>query len=124
MSLHVNDGLIIVKFQLVLNQALIVTISEDKMQIVKVPGRNKKHKILVYALSTCGWCKRAKQFLKDNNVEYEYIDVDLCNLEDKQKIFKEIQSRGGILAYPTLIIDNKTLFTGAPQDKLKEALEI
>lgn len=63
------------------------------MQTVKVPRRNKKHKILVYALSTCGWCKRAKQFLKDNDVDYEYIDVDLCNLEDKQKIFKEIKSR-------------------------------
>ena len=94
------------------------------MQTVKVPGRNKKHKILVYALSTCGWCKRAKQFLKDNKIEYEYIDVDLCNLDDKQKIFKEIQSRGGILAYPTLIIDNKTLLTGAPQDKLREVLGI
>ena len=107
-----------------LNQAVIITIVGNKMQIVKVPGKNKKHKILVYSISTCGWCKRAKQFLKDNDVEYEYIDVDFCNLEDKQKIFKEIQSRGGILAYPTLIIDNKTLLTGAPQDKLKVVLEI
>ena len=94
------------------------------MQTVKVPGKNNKHKVLVYAISTCGWCKRAKQFLKDNNVEYEYLDVDQCNWEDKQKIWQDIQSRGGTLAYPTIIIDNKKLLTGAPQDKLKEALEI
>jgi len=100
------------------------TISGDKMQTVKVPGRNNKHKVLVYAISTCGWCKRAKQFLKDNNVEYEYVDVDLCSMVDKQKIMNDIQSRGGMLAYPTLIIDNKTLLTGGSSDKLKEVLEI
>jgi len=94
------------------------------MQTVKVMGKNNKHKVLMYALNICGWCKRAKQFLKDNEVEYEYIDVDLCSMADKQKIRQDIQNRGGILAYPTLIIDNKTVLTGAPQDKLKEVLEI
>ena len=91
---------------------------------VKVSGRNNNHKVLVYAISTCGWCKRAKQFLKDNDVEFEYVDVDLCGMADKQKIRQKIQSRGGTLAYPTLIIDHKILLTGAPQDKLKEVLEI
>ncbi len=94
------------------------------MKTTKVPGQNNKHKVLIYSISTCGWCNRAKKFLKENNVEFEYIDIDKCNFEDKQKIIKDIQSRGGSLAYPTLIIDNKTLLTGAPQDKLKEILEL
>ena len=94
------------------------------MQSIKVPGRNNKHKVLIYSISTCGWCNRAKKFLKDNNVEFEYIDIDLCNMDDKRKIIKDIQSRGGSLAYPTLIIDNKILLTGAPQDKLREILEL
>lgn len=94
------------------------------MQSIKVPGRNNKHKVLIYSISTCGWCNRAKKFLKDNNVEFEYIDIDLCSMEDKRKIIKDIQSRGGSLAYPTLIIDNKILLTGAPQDKLREILEL
>ena len=94
------------------------------MNTVKVPGRNNKHKVLMYALSTCGWCKRAKQFLKDNDVEFEYVDVDTSSIGDKEKIRKDIQSRGGIQAYPTLIIDDKILLTGAPQDKLREVLGI
>jgi glutaredoxin-like protein NrdH len=94
------------------------------MQTIKVPRKNNKHKVLVYALSTCGWCKRAKQFLKDNAIEFEYIDVDICGMEDKEKIRQDIQNRGGTLAYPTVIIDNKILLTGAPQDKLREVLEI
>jgi len=94
------------------------------MQTTKISGKNNKHKVLVYAISTCGWCKRAKTFLNENNVEYEYVDIDLINDEDKEKIRQDIQNRGGPLAYPTLIIDNKTLLTGAPQDKLKEVLQI
>jgi len=94
------------------------------MQTVKVPGRNNKHKVLLYALSTCGWCKRAKNFLKDNDIEFEYVDLDLCSWEDKNKIRKDIQSRGGRLAYPTVIIDNKILLTGASPNKLREVLEI
>ncbi len=48
-----------------------------------------------------------KQFLKDNDVAYEYVDVDLCDEEDKQKIRADIQKRGGALSYPTTIIDDK-----------------
>ncbi len=55
------------------------------MQTTKVPGRNKKHRVLMYALSTCGWCKQAKRFLRDQSVEFEYIDVDLCGHEDRDE---------------------------------------
>lgn len=94
------------------------------MNVVKVEGKNKKHKILLYALSTCAWCKMAKQFLKDNNIEYEYVDVDLCGDEDKERIKKEILNLGGLLIYPTIIVDDTILIQGFRKDKLKEVLEI
>ena len=92
------------------------------MQFSKVEGEKKGHKVIVYALSTCVWCKMTKQFLKDNNVEYEYVDVDLCSEEDKEKIRQEIQSKGGSLSYPTTIIDDKTVVTGFRKDLLKVVL--
>lgn len=94
------------------------------MQFSKVSGQKRQHKVIVYALSTCAWCKMTKQFLKDNDVEYEYIDVDLCQEEDKQKIREHIQSKGGPLSYPTIIVDDNMLITGFRKDKLKEALGI
>jgi glutaredoxin-like protein NrdH len=94
------------------------------MKRVKVPGKNNKHKVLMYAISTCGWCKRAKEFLQGNDVEYEYIDVDLASEDDRQKIRQDIINRGGRLAYPTIIVDNESLLTGASPEKLKEVLEI
>jgi len=94
------------------------------MQLSTVSGKNSKHKVLVYALSTCVWCKMTKQFLKDNGIEFEYVDVDLCDEEDKVKIRQHIQSKGGNLSYPIIIIDDEILITGFRKDKLKEALGI
>jgi glutaredoxin-like protein NrdH len=94
------------------------------MNFSRVSGKNSKHKVLVYALSTCVWCKMTKQFLKDNDIEYEYVNVDLCDEDDKVKIRQHIQSKGGNLSYPTIIIDGEILITGFRKDKLKEALGI
>lgn len=65
-----------------------------------------------------------KQYLKDNDVEYEYVDVDLCSEKDKEKIRAHILSKGGSLSYPTIIIDDEILITGFRKDKIKEALGI
>jgi glutaredoxin len=96
----------------------------DSVNIVKVAGKNNKHKVLMYAISTCAWCKMTKRFLNENNVEYEYVDVDLTNDEDHEKIREEIVGRGGEPTYPTLIIDDKTVINGFRKDKIKEALDL
>jgi glutaredoxin-like protein NrdH len=94
------------------------------MKKSKVEGKNKTHKVLVYALSTCAWCKMTKKYLKDNDVEYEYVDVDQTSDEDHEKIREDMVRKGGEPSYPTIIIDDKTLITGFRKDKLKEALGI
>jgi glutaredoxin len=94
------------------------------METIKVPGKNNKHKILLYAISTCAWCKRAKKFLTENNIEYEYVNVDLCSKEDREKIRETILGRGGRLSYPTVIVDDRILITGFNGRQLREALEI
>jgi glutaredoxin len=94
------------------------------MDTVKVEGKNNKHKVLMYAISTCAWCKMTKRFLKDNDVQYEYVDVDLTSDEDHEKIREEIVSRGAEPSYPTIIVDGKTVITGFRKDQIKEALEL
>jgi glutaredoxin-like protein NrdH len=94
------------------------------MEFSKVSGKKNNHKVTLYALSTCVWCKLTKQFLNENEVSYEFVDVDLLDEEDKQKVRQTITSKGGSLTYPTTIIDDKVVITGFRKDKLKEALEI
>jgi glutaredoxin len=64
-----------------------------------------------------------KQFLKDNSIEFEYVDVDLCDRADRETVHKHIKSKGGDLTYPTLIVDGKTLISGFRKDTIKKVLE-
>jgi glutaredoxin-like protein NrdH len=94
------------------------------MQFSKVSGKKNDHKVTLYALSTCVWCKLTKQFLSDNSIAYEYVDVDLLDDNDKSKVHETITNKGGSLSYPTTIIDEKTVITGFRKDQLKEALGV
>lgn len=94
------------------------------MKIEKVQGKNNKQKVFMYALSTCAWCRMTKQFLKDNDIEFEYVDVDKCNGEDLEKIKGDILNKGGSLSYPVIILNDKTLINGFRKDKIKETLGI
>ncbi len=94
------------------------------MKIEKVPGKNNKNKVFLYALSTCAWCKMTKQYLKDNDVEFEYVDVDLCSKEELDKVKKDILSKGGSLSYPVIIVNDRILINGFRKDKIKETLGI
>lgn len=94
------------------------------MQYQKVSGKNTNHKVTLYALSTCVWCKLTKQFLNENGVAYEFVDVDLLSEDDKDKAHTAITSKGGMLTYPTTIIDDKILITGYRKEQLKEVLGV
>ncbi len=94
------------------------------MDTVKVRGNKSTHKVLVYALSTCGWCKMTKDFLRDRDIEYEYIDVDLCSVEDRARVRADIVERGGTPNFPTLIIDDETLITGFDERRIREVLDL
>jgi glutaredoxin len=63
-----------------------------------------------------------KQYLNDNGIEYEFVDVDLLDDNDKSKVHSTIIGKGGALSYPTTIVDDKTVITGFRKDLLKEAL--
>ncbi|MBC7130352.1 glutaredoxin family protein [Candidatus Bathyarchaeota archaeon] len=94
------------------------------MEFVKVPGEKRKHKVLMYAISTCVWCKLTKSFLKEQNVEYEYVDVDLIGPEEREKVKRHILEMGGRLSYPAIIIDDELIINGFRKDKLTEVLEL
>lgn len=92
------------------------------MERVKVKGVIDKHQVLLYALSTCGWCKMTKAYLRDSEIAYEYIDVDKCTPEERETIHQDIKKRGARLAFPTIIVDDKTVITGFKKDEIKKAL--
>ena len=86
-----------------------------------VDGENKG-KIVLYALSTCVWCKKTKEFLKRIGVEYDYIYVDLLKGKERDEIIKEVGKWNPRRSYPTVVIDDKISVAGFKEDEIKKAL--
>jgi glutaredoxin len=93
------------------------------MEKVKVEGSKKDKKVFLYTLSTCGWCKKTKDFLKENNIEYEYIDVDKCSRDEQKKIIQELRDKKVPAAFPIIIIDDRTI-SGFKEKQLSKELDL
>jgi len=93
------------------------------MKIEHVKGENKG-KIMLYALSTCGWCKKTKKFLDYLGVEYNYIYLDHLEGNEKERTVEEIMKWNPRCSFPTLVINNKKCIVGFKEEKIKEALVV
>jgi glutaredoxin len=92
-----------------------------KYEIIK--GKNKKHHVKIYTLSTCGWCKKTKELLKELDVEYEYIDVDTLTGNDMLQVSEEVKKYNKFRTYPTIVIDKgKHVILGFNDTEIKEHL--
>lgn len=78
-------------------------------------------KVMLYAISTCGWCKKTKRFLESNGVEYEFCDVDLLEGEEQEKVREEVARHNPRRSYPTLVVDGAVV-VGFDEDRLREVL--
>jgi glutaredoxin-like protein NrdH len=91
------------------------------MKLEHVAGR-KKGDITLFALSTCGWCKKTKALLGELGVDYNYVFVDLIPEEEKDEVMKEVMKWNPDCSFPTLVVDNKTCLVGFRPDEMKELL--
>jgi glutaredoxin len=91
------------------------------MKIEHVNGINKG-KIMLYALSTCVWCKKTKKLLDDLGVEYNYIYVDFLKGDEKDEAIDKIMKCNPRSSFPTLLLDDKECIVGFNEKQIKEAL--
>ena len=89
------------------------------MALQHVAGKNKG-KIVVYALSTCPWCRKTKNLLNELGVEYFFGDVDLMDDEEKMEALKVIRKWNPGASFPTIIIDDAKSIVGFQEEKIKE----
>ena len=75
-------------------------------------------KTIVYSSQTCPWCNVAKDFLKENNIEFESKNVG-ADLAARN----ELLQKTGQMAIPVLDIDG-TVIIGFDQQAISKALNI
>ena len=91
------------------------------MAMEHVEGKNKGN-VVLYALSTCGWCKKTRMLLEDLGVEFNYVYVDLTEGEERSKVIEDVQKWNPQLSFPTVVINNKDVIVGFKEDEIKEKL--
>jgi glutaredoxin len=92
------------------------------MDMKHVAGK-KKGKVMLYALSTCGWCKKTKALLNELGVEYDYTDVDLLRGAEQEEALKQIKKFNPECNFPTMIINDSKCIIGYKEDDIREALK-
>ncbi|MFH1316389.1 MAG: glutaredoxin domain-containing protein [Candidatus Woesearchaeota archaeon] len=74
-------------------------------------------KVKIYSTPTCPWCVRAKEFLKENKVEFENHDV-----ASDEAARNEMIEKSGQMGVPVIIVDD-VVIVGFDQNALKAALD-
>ncbi|KPJ66390.1 MAG: glutaredoxin [Coxiella sp. DG_40] len=91
------------------------------MVVEHVSGRNAGQ-VMLYALSTCVWCKKTRQLLDDLGVEYNYEYVDLLQGEEREGAIETVKRWNPRCTFPTLVINNECV-VGFDEGKIRELLK-
>ena len=78
---------------------------------------------MLYALSTCGWCARTKDLLRELGVDFDYLYVDLLEDHEQHTVLNEIEKWNPKGSFPTLVIRDKKSIVGFREEEIREALK-
>ncbi|MBN2109746.1 MAG: glutaredoxin family protein [Methanosarcinaceae archaeon] len=79
-------------------------------------------KVLMYTLSTCPWCMRAKKFFRERDIPFEFIDYDKADEQTQKMIREDCESHGEEIAFPFIKIGEDVVVGYNPR-KYSEFLE-
>jgi glutaredoxin-like protein NrdH len=93
------------------------------MAVEHVSGKNKGI-VMLYALSTCGWCAKTKELLRQLGVEFSFVYVDLLEDSEQDDAMNTIEKWNPSGSFPTLVINNKKAIVGFREQEIREALNV
>ena len=79
--------------------------------------------VMVYALSTCPYCKMTKKFLEESNVEFDSVDVDLLEGEERSSTIAKVKDLSGGTSFPVVDVDGEVI-VGFNKVRLKQLLGV
>ncbi len=88
-------------------------------------GENNPYDICVYALSTCGFCKKGINFLREKNFKFRYIYVDMMGQDIRMRTKKELSDKyNERIGFPFVVInDGEKILVGFKEEKWKDTFK-
>ncbi len=74
--------------------------------------------VTIYSTPTCYFCKKAKEFFKKNNIQYDEV-----NVSESEKSLDDFVKMSGSRAVPVIVINGEQ-FLGYDEEVLKKKLAI
>ena len=93
------------------------------MKVEHVNGK-RVGKVMLYALSTCGWCHKTKEFLTSMGIDFDFVYVDMLEGDDREAAFNEVEKWNPKGSFPTIVIRNEKSIVGFREKEIREALEV
>ncbi len=91
------------------------------VEMQHVEGHDKG-KLVLFALSTCGWCKKTRALIEDLEASYDYVYVDLTKGKEREDVVEMVKKWNPQVSFPTLIINNEKCIVGFKEDEIREAI--
>lgn len=92
-----------------------------EVQVKKVPGK-EVCRIMLYALSTCSWCAKARNLLGELGVAYSYVDVDLLDGEAQRNALMQMRRWNPAGSFPTIVINDERCIVGFKEKEIREVV--
>jgi glutaredoxin len=78
---------------------------------------------MMYGLSTCGWCAKARTWLDTNAKDsYDLVYVDLLGLTERQELMTALSNKVEHVAFPMIFFGDKCV-VGYRPDEYEQLLE-
>lgn len=89
-----------------------------------IEGSGISENLTLLSLSTCGFCKSARQYLTDREVAFRYLELDSLPPEEKAELKSEFKNKFGRRpSFPTLVIDGERFLIGFIKDHWDEEID-
>lgn len=78
--------------------------------------------VMLYALSTCIWCRKTRELLDSLGVCYSYAYLDQLVGAQQDEAMDEMARANPARSFPTVVINGETVIRGFDESRMREAL--
>ena len=97
----------------------------DSIEFNDVPGTISAHSLRVFSLSTCAFCRKAQDYLKERGITFQYVYLDQLDFDLKREIKADLKARfDNIPVFPILVIDDEEAISGFVEEKWADRIGI
>src|SRR5208282_3716184 len=72
-------------------RAPLIAASPINCSPYRLPKEVFMKEVVIYSLSTCPWCKKAKRYFDERNVTYDNTDYDLVDTDEQARVEKDMR---------------------------------